>query len=29
MAEFLRYHSSKSGEDQVSLKDYVAKMKEG
>jgi len=29
MAEFLRYHTSKSNEDQISLKDYVARMKEG
>lgn len=29
IAEFLRYHTSKSGDDQVSLKDYVARMKEG
>jgi len=25
----LRFHTSKSGEDQISLKDYVARMKEG
>jgi len=29
MAEFLRYHTSKSNEDQISLKEYVARMKEG
>jgi molecular chaperone HtpG len=29
LAEFLRYHSSKSGEEMVSLKEYVARMKEG
>lgn len=29
LAEFLRFHSSKSGEDMVSLKDYVGRMKEG
>jgi len=28
LAEFLRYHSTKSGEDQVSLKAYVERMKE-
>lgn len=28
MAEFLRYHSTKSGEDRVSLKTYVERMKE-
>jgi len=28
LAEFLRYHSTKSGEDQVSLKKYVERMKE-
>merc|ERR1712212_1323450 len=28
LAEFLRYHSTKSGEDQVSLKTYVERMKE-
>ena len=29
LSEFLRYNTSKSGEEQVSLKDYVANMKEG
>lgn len=29
LAEFLRYHTNKSGEDMVSLKEYVARMKEG
>lgn len=29
LAELLRFHSSKSGEEMVSLKDYVAGMKEG
>jgi len=29
LAEFLRFYTSKSGEDQVSFKDYVARMKEG
>ena len=29
LAEFLRYFSNKSGEDYISLKDYVANMKEG
>jgi molecular chaperone HtpG len=29
LAEFLRYHTSKSGEDQISLKEYVGRMKEG
>jgi len=28
LAEFLRYHTSKSGDDQISLKEYVARMKE-
>jgi molecular chaperone HtpG len=29
LAEFLRFYSSRSGEDMVSLKDYVGRMKEG
>jgi len=29
LSEFLRYHTSKSGEDLISLKEYVARMKEG
>ena len=29
LAEFLRYHTNKSGEEMVSLKDYVKNMKEG
>lgn len=29
ISEFLRYYSSKSGEEMVSLKDYVGRMKEG
>jgi molecular chaperone HtpG len=29
LAELLRFHTSKSGEDQISYKDYVARMKEG
>lgn len=28
LAEFLRYHTSKSGDDMISLKDYVARKKE-
>jgi molecular chaperone HtpG len=28
MAELLRYQTSKSGDDMVSLKEYVAKMKD-
>jgi molecular chaperone HtpG len=29
LADFLRYHSNKSGDEQISLKEYVARMKEG
>merc|ERR1711957_599945 len=29
LSNFLRYNTSKSGEDQISLKEYVARMKEG
>jgi len=29
IAELLRFHTSKSGEDQISFKDYISKMKEG
>jgi len=29
LAELLRFHSSKSSEDQISLKEYVQRMKEG
>jgi molecular chaperone HtpG len=29
LADFLRWHTSKSGEEQASLKDYVSRMKEG
>jgi len=29
LANFLRYNTSKTGEDQISLKEYVARMKEG
>jgi molecular chaperone HtpG len=29
LAELLRFHTSKSGEDQISFKDYIGRMKEG
>ena len=29
LADLLRFYTSKSGEDQISLKDYIARMKEG
>lgn len=29
LSEFLRYHTSKSGEEQISFKEYVSRMKEG
>jgi len=29
ISELLRFHTSKSGDDQISLKEYVARMKEG
>merc|ERR1712146_801466 len=29
IADLLRFHTSKSGEDQISFKDYIARMKEG
>jgi molecular chaperone HtpG len=29
LSEFLRYHTNKSGEELISLKEYVARMKEG
>jgi molecular chaperone HtpG len=29
IADLLRFHTSKSGEDLISLKDYIARMKEG
>jgi len=29
LADLLRFHTSKSGEDQISFKEYVTRMKEG
>jgi len=29
LAEFLRFHTSKSGDELISFKDYVGRMKEG
>eukprot|EP00973_Karenia_brevis_P058165 8096546-Karenia_brevis.AAC.1 len=29
VAELMRYHTSKSGDEQISLKEYVDRMKEG
>ena len=29
LADLLRFHTSKSGEEQISLKDYISRMKEG
>jgi len=29
LSELLRFHTSKSGEDMISLKEYVSRMKEG
>jgi len=29
IAEFLRYHSTRSGEEMTSFKDYITRMKEG
>ena len=29
IADLLRFHTSKSGEDQISLKEYIQRMKEG
>ena len=29
LAEFLRFHTSKSGEELISFKDYIGRMKEG
>jgi molecular chaperone HtpG len=29
LAEFLRFHTSKSGDELISLKEYVARMREG
>jgi len=29
LSEFLRFHTSKSGDELISLKDYISRMKEG
>merc|ERR1712100_371074 len=29
LADLLRFHTSKTGEDQISFKDYIQRMKEG